>query len=111
MNADDPAIVAAALRSNERAHEAFLRVLEEALRLRADQERLDWLDARGMGIAIVHDDEDAWIVSGDGMQSLRSTLEPGDAWSTTIIVGPEDFGDFRGSVREAIDAARAKEKP
>ena len=69
-----------------------------------DSARLDWLEAQGNGIAVVHDDEAQWAVATDGMQNIRSTAEVQPApLETMYLVEPEKFRD---TLRAAIDAAR-----
>jgi hypothetical protein len=75
-----------------------------------DKEILDWLQEQGCGIALINDDEGAWIVAGNGMQAIRSLMAPDAIWDTTYMVDAEEAKDFRPTVREAVIVAMARKK-
>ncbi len=64
-----------------------------------DTQRLDWLEAQE-GSGLISDDNGHWAVSGDGAQNVPCGVDPEGIWTTL----------WRNSVREAIDAAIAREE-
>lgn len=64
-----------------------------------DKELLDFLEAEGMGIAVIHDDDGHWCVASDGMQEC---VEGPENFSTSYMVPGRKFG--RKKLREAIEA-------
>lgn len=64
-----------------------------------DTERLDWLEKQ-QGSGLVSDDSRHWAVSGSGFQNVPTN--PPEDIQTTFFV---EAGEWRPSVREAIDAA------
>ena len=84
------------------SHEDYIKELEK------DRARLDWLEAQGNGLGVVHDDQSQWAVAMNGMQSIRSLSSESPApLDTTYFVEGEAF---RNTIREAIDAAMAREE-
>lgn len=65
-----------------------------------DTERLDWLEKKGDGLALVHDDIGNWAVGFDGMQNI-SDKAPFDLHTSFFILKK----DFRPTIRKAIDLA------
>jgi hypothetical protein len=67
-----------------------------------DKELLDWLDKEAFGIALIHDDDGHWAVSGDGWQNVR-TDNKGPLEATFFV----EEGEFHKTAREALaDAMR-----
>ena len=73
--------------------------------LRADRDRLDWLEQQAQyGYALVEDDFGNWAVVADGIQTHGEA--PGDdEWFTSYLNTPDT--KWEPSARLAIDAARA----
>lgn len=69
--------------------------------LRADKERLDWLEAH-FGYGLINDDNGHWAISFDGIQSVGGGEEPADLQTNFYI----EASKFSNSARECIDAAR-----
>ena len=68
-----------------------------------DTERIDWLEAyakQGGCPALLNDDNGHWAVSATGVQDMPNGDEAADI-STSFFV---EAGEWRNSVREAIDA-------
>jgi len=68
-----------------------------------DTERIDWLQNQS-GAALVNDDQGFWAVSFNGMQNLP--MNPPDDVRTLFVIKKDEW---KGSAREAIDAAMAGE--
>jgi hypothetical protein len=67
-----------------------------------DTERLDWLEKQ-QSSALVSDDARHWAVSTSGMQNVPT--DPPQDIQTTFFV---EKGEWRPTIREAIDAAIAE---
>ncbi len=65
-----------------------------------NDEVIAWLEARP-GVALVHDDEEAWAVGGDGTQNIRSL---GDGTLESVF-WVEDLDSFKPTIREAVEYA------
>lgn len=70
-----------------------------------DAKRLDWLEAKQNGLALVHDDNQHWAVAFDGFQNVIAGDKPQDLQTSYDI----EASRFRPTVREAIDLAMAQE--
>lgn len=68
-----------------------------------DTERLDWLEEKGNGLGLIHDDDSRWAVAFCGMQNIPGK---GDLYTTFFI----EKKDFRPTARQAIDLAIKREK-
>jgi hypothetical protein len=77
---------------------------------------LDWLEKRGNGIGVLHDDDSRWVCTGDGFQPLSHVKEDGTevfitdeaipgVWSFVVAEAKE----WKPSIREAIDNAMQEE--
>jgi hypothetical protein len=71
---------------------------------KSDTERLEWL-ATLDGHGLISDDQGRWAVSSVGMQNLPDDDKPFDFVGNFFVKAD----DWRPSIREAIDAAFAKE--
>lgn len=66
-----------------------------------DSERLDWLEERGNGCGVVHNDQAHWAFADGGMQNIEGGDEPFDLQAAYFV----EKKAFRPTLREAIDAA------
>ena len=86
---------------------AHQRLREEVEGLRADRNLLNWLDESAFGLALIHDDEEAWAVSGAGVQNIRD----GGPLQTTFFIEPEDFHPTaREALRDAMQYWEANDE-
>lgn len=71
-----------------------------------DTDRLDWLEGKGNGVALIHDDNSHWTVEGTGMQNI---IEDGGPFnlSTSYFCKKKNF---RPTIRQAIDLAIKRSK-
>lgn len=72
--------------------------------MNSDTDLLDFLESCD-GAAIISDDAGNWAVSGNGMQDVPD--DPPQDISTCFFI---ERSEWRGSVREAIDAYWRKQK-
>ena len=70
--------------------------------MRTDKELLDALQEHGWGIAVIHDDEEHWVVGGDGAQSL--VVDGPHPFDTSYWIDEENIKLARRDIREAINA-------
>lgn len=65
-----------------------------------DTEIINWLEEKGNGIGLMHDDEESWAVSQSGLQNIRSTsVDQPASLETVFFVEPEWF---QPTIREAV---------
>lgn len=80
--------------------------------LRKDKERLDWLEAKGNGTCLIHDDDSRWACDLAGMQPVSDNdglITDGPisgAWTYLA-----EKSDWKPSARDAIDAAMRDATP
>jgi len=67
-----------------------------------DKELLDALAEEGCGTALIHDDGEHWVVSGDGFQSV--VVDGPKPFETSYMVDDEGIKLARKDIREAIAA-------
>lgn len=75
-----------------------------------DTDRLDFLEAetqRGACPCLIYDDNGHWTVAYEGTQQVPEGDGPQDFTATIWVLAQ----DWRGSIREAIDAAMEWSKP
>ena len=65
-----------------------------------DKELLDWLDDEAFGIALIHDDNQCWAVSGIGFQNVPEN--PPDDMETTFFI---EKSEWKSTAREALECA------
>ena len=66
-----------------------------------DKDRINWLELKD-GFALVSDDFGRWAVTGDGMQNVPDNIDEPSDISTSFFI---EAHQWRGSIRQAIDAA------
>ena len=70
-----------------------------------DKERLDWLEKKGQGFALISDDQGNWSLVGDGMQTISD--DPPDSCVTLFYVKKKQW---KSTIRKAIDSEIKKQK-
>ncbi len=72
-----------------------------------DTEMLNWLDKqKHCSLGLLNDDNGHWAVSTSGMQNCPSGRDPEDIDTTFFVFK----GEWKNSVREAIESAIDEEK-
>lgn len=84
------------------SHMDIGRLLDFIDTMASDSARIDWLGGQ-QGVNLVSDDGGKWAVSGDGFQPVPEDGGFTETVSITTFVDPDEW---RGDIREAIDAAR-----
>ena len=69
-----------------------------------DKERLDWLEKKGQGFALISDDQGHWCLVEDGMQTISD--DPPDNCSTMFYVKKKQW---KSTIRKAIDSEIKKQ--
>lgn len=108
QRADDDAHVGLSLRCVE-AEAERARLAAEVEALRADSERLNWLEGithRGYAPQVVYDDNGNWAVSFDGVMPVPQADPPDEPLMISARVEPREWAP---TVRAAIDAARKEQ--
>jgi hypothetical protein len=64
-----------------------------------DKQRINWLEEKGWGGALISDDNGKWAIVFDGFQNLVYGKKASDIQTTFLIQKKQ----WKNSVREAID--------